>query len=237
MLSILPQPLQLALKQLHNKLMPGSCLLCGNDSNAQLLCPACVADLPALPQHLCPQCNEQTTHGERCGACLKEPPAFTKASAIFRYEFPVDRIIHAFKYGHQLAVADWAAGLISPYIKTAEIDLLIPMPLHPERLRERGFNQSGEIARRISNNKGLALDTNSLVRSRATSPQAELPMKERARNVRGAFECRNNLSGKRVLLIDDVMTTGATLREAARIVKLHGATQVEVAVLARALKH
>lgn len=237
MLSILPQPLQLALKQLQHSLLPGSCLLCGSDSEALLLCRACNADLPSLPAQRCPQCSEQTTHGERCGACLKEPPTFEKTLAIFRYEFPVDRIIHAFKYGHQIAVAEWAAELIAHQIEAAEYDLLIPMPLHPERLRERGFNQSVEIARRIASKKKLLLDSLSLIRRRATQSQAELPMKERASNVRGAFECKTDLSTRRILLIDDVMTTGATLREAARVVKLHGAAQIHIAVVARALKH
>jgi ComF family protein len=236
-LSILPQAVQLALKQLQRSLLPGTCLLCSSDSAAMLLCRACSADLPSLPQHLCPQCSAQTTHGERCGACLKAPPAFAKTLAIFRYEFPVDRIIHAYKYGHQIAVAEWAAELIANQIQASEYDLLIPMPLHPARLRERGFNQSVEIARRIASKMKLPLDSHSLIRRRATSPQAELPMKERARNVRGAFECKTDLSARRILLIDDVMTTGATLREAARVIKLHGAAQIDVAVVARALKH
>ena len=111
------------------------------------------------------------------------------------------------------------------------------MPLHPDRLCERGFNQAAEIARRISLNTGQQLTTETLTRSRASKPQAELPMKERSRNVRGAFECNTDLNGKRVLLIDDVMTTGATLREASRILKLHGASYIDVAVLARAYKH
>ena len=237
MLSILPQPLQLALKQLRRSLMPGSCLLCGSNSRDSLLCRPCTSDLPPLPVQRCPQCGEQTTHGERCGACLKDSPAFEKASAIFRYEFPVDRIIHAYKYGHQLAVAEWAAELIAQQINRDEYNLLVPMPLHAARLRERGFNQSQEIARRIASKKNLPLDSHSLIRNRPTAPQAELPMKERSRNVRGAFECTSDLSGRSVLLIDDVMTTGATLREAARVIKLHGATRIDVAVVARAYKH
>lgn len=236
MLSILPQPMQIALKQLRLSLMPGSCLLCASNSGDNLLCPPCTADLPPLPLQRCPQCGEQTTHGERCGTCLKDSPAFEKTNAIFRYDFPVDRIIHAYKYGHQLAVAKWAAELIAQQIAANEYNLLIPMPLHTERLRERGFNQSLEIARHIACKKKLKLDRRSLTRVRHTPPQAELPMKQRSSNVRGAFECSNNLTGMRVLLIDDVMTTGATLREAARVIRLHGASRVDVAVIARAYK-
>ena len=237
MLSILPQPLKHVLKHLSQMLLPGSCLLCGADSGTQLLCAGCNADLPLAPQQHCPQCGEQTTHSERCGACLKDPPAFTRTTAIFSYEFPVDRIIHAFKYGHQLAIADWAADIVAQALTGQQYDRIIPLPLHPERLRQRGFNQSAEIARRLSKKLGLALDCTSLIRTRATTPQAELALKERARNVRGAFECQGDLSGQRILLIDDVMTTGATLREAARILKLHGAAQIDIAVIARALKH
>lgn len=236
-MSILPQSLQLALEQLQRSLLPGSCLLCENDSDTKLLCSDCNRELPQLPRHLCPQCSEQTTHGERCGACLKDPPAFEQTFASLRYEFPVDRIIHTFKYGHQLAVANWAAQIIIEKIAAYEYDRIIPIPLHPDRLRERGFNQSAEIARVIAKTLKIQLDTSSLVRTRTTPPQAELPMKERKRNIRGAFECLNDLAEQRLLLIDDVMTTGATLREASRVAKIHGASQIDVAILARAFKH
>jgi predicted amidophosphoribosyltransferase len=108
--------------------------------------------------------------------------------------------------------------------------------LHPDRLRERGFNQSAEIARAVSRQTGIPLALASLVRTRPTPPQAALPLKERAGNVRGAFECGADLAGRRVLLVDDVMTSGATLRECARVLKLHGAATITVAVVARALR-
>ena len=202
-----------------------------------LLCPACTADLPKLPTALCPQCSEETTLGERCGACLKDPPAFTRTIALFRYEFPVDRLIQALKYGHQLALAAWLGLRLGERLVAADYDLLLPLPLHPSRLRTRGFNQSLEIARVTSRALGIPMNPAILTRIRATPPQAELPLKERGRNVRGAFECARDLAGKRILLVDDVMTTGSTLREAARILKLHGAGQITVAVAARALRH
>ena len=217
--------------------LPGSCLLCSADSPPSLICTACQADLPLLPSARCPLCNDQTTHGERCGACLKETPHFDRTSACFRYDFPVDRIIHALKYGHQLAVADWLAGQMLETLATPDVDLIIPLPLHSERLRERGFNQSAEIAGRLGKCLKLPVDRSTLLRTRATPPQAELPLKERHQNVRGAFECHGDFSGRRILLVDDVMTTGATLNECARVLKLHGASTVRVAVAARALKH
>jgi len=216
--------------------LPASCLLCGTDSRDTLLCPACASDLPALSGAQCPQCAEPTTHGERCGACLKTPPHFDRTVAAFRYDFPVDRIIHALKYGHQLAVAAWLAERLAAGLPKGE-ELIVALPLHNERLRERGFNQSVEIARTLGKRLGRPVDYTSLQRTRATPPQADLPLQERQRNVRGAFECVADFSGKPILLIDDVMTTGSTVNEAARVLKLHGASRVTVAVAARALKH
>ena len=236
-MSILPQALQRPLRSIAAYLMPGSCLLCASNSATSLLCPACTADLPQLPAALCPQCGEETTLGERCGACLKDPPAFARTIALFRYEFPVDRLIQALKYGHQLALATWLGHRLGDRLVAEDYDLLLPLPLHPSRLRTRGFNQSLEIARVTSKALAIPMNPAILTRIRATPPQAELPLKERGRNVRGAFECAHDLAGKRILLVDDVMTTGSTLREAARILKLHGAGQITVAVAARALRH
>lgn len=240
MLSILPQAFVHPLKQLARgwleAVLPGSCLLCGTDSREALLCPACASDLPALPLAQCPQCAEQTTHGERCGSCLKTPPHFDRTVAAFRYDFPVDRIIHALKYGHQLAVAGWLANRLAECLPKGD-ELIVALPLHDQRLRERGFNQSVEIARSLGRRLACPVDCTSLRRTRATPPQADLPLKERQRNVRGAFECSTDYNGRQILLIDDVMTTGSTVNEAARVLKLHGASRVTVAVAARALKH
>ena len=238
-MSILPQPD--GLKRLGRKILdaalPGSCLLCGADSQGDLLCPQCADDLPQLTAARCPICADQTTHGERCGACLRETPHFERTIALFRYDFPADRIIHALKYGHQLAVAAWSAQRLAERIGAEQYDGIVPLPLHPERLRERGFNQSAEIAKALQNLLKFPVDRNNVLRTRATQPQADLPHKARHKNVRGAFECRADFTGKRLLLIDDVMTTGATANECARVLKLHGAAEVTVAVIARALKH
>jgi len=236
-MSILPQVLQRTLQSIAAHALPGNCLLCSAGSVASLLCPACTADLPQLPAALCPQCGEETTLGERCGACLKDPPAFARTIALFRYEFPVDRLIQALKYGHQLPLAAWLGLRLGERLVAADYDFLLPLPLHPSRLKTRGFNQSLEIARTTSRMLGIPLNPAILTRIRATPPQAELPLRERGKNVRGAFECDRDLAGKRILIVDDVMTTGSTLREAARILKLHGAGSITVAVAARALRH
>lgn len=238
-MSILPQPSTLRLlgRHLLDTLLPGSCLLCNNDSRDGLLCPACLTDLPAPPECACPICGEPTAHGERCGPCLNVAPHFDATFSLFRYDFPVDRIIQALKYRHRLAVAPWLAKGLAEKLTGCSFDTILALPLHRDRLRERGFNQSGEIARRLARRLDTPFDTDSLVRTRPTAPQAELPLKARAGNVRGAFECRADLEGRHLLLVDDVMTSGATLDEAARTLKLHGATRVSVAVAARAFRH
>lgn len=233
-MSILPQALRDNLGALVSRIWPGSCLLCAADSASSLLCPACTADLPQQAATACPQCGIETPLGEHCGACLKSPPAFTRTIAPFRYEFPVDRLIQTLKYSHRLPLAKWFGSSLSGQITADEHDLLLPLPLHPSRLRERGFNQSAEIARAIHNRLGIPMSVGYVTRVRATPPQAALPLKERAKNVRGAFECTADLTGKRILLVDDVMTTGSTLRECARILQLHGAAQITLAVAARA---
>jgi ComF family protein len=237
--AILPQPdgVKRLARQFLNVALPGSCLLCGDNSQGSLLCAPCAQDLPTLSNALCPICADQTTHGERCGACLRETPHFDRTIALFCYDFPVDRIVHALKYGHQLAVAAWSGQRLAERIGTGQNDFIIPLPLHAERLRERGFNQSAEIAKALGNWLKTPLDRSNLLRTRATPPQADLPHKARHKNVRGAFECRADFTGKRLLLIDDVMTTGATANECARVLKLHGASAVTVAIIARALKH
>jgi ComF family protein len=240
-MSILPQTFRQAWRssamRILDHLMPGSCLLCGEDAPDGLICPNCTADLPGLPATRCPQCADLTTHGERCGACMNRRPHFDQAIALFRYEFPVDRIIHALKYGHQLAVAKWLGEQLAAQTRSHPATMIIPLPLHALRLRERGFNQSGEIARQVSHLRGIRLEADAVFRTSHTRPQAELALKARSGNVRGAFECNRDLSNQHILLIDDVMTSGATLDECARVLKLHGALSVTAAVAARALRH
>lgn len=238
-MSILPEamfPLANFARRLLDGLLPPSCLLCGGDSR-NLLCPACRADLPALPPQRCPQCAEPTAHGERCGRCLTTAMHFERTHAAFRYAFPLDRLVHKLKYGHQLALAGWFGDALAGALAGVAADCIVPLPLHPDRLKERGFNQATEIARATAGRCRLPLRQDLLHRRHATVPQAALTLDQRPANVRGAFECPGDLSGLRIVLIDDVMTSGATLNEAARTLKLHGAVSVEVGVVARALRN
>lgn len=216
-------------------LLSQDCLLCAAESAERLLCPSCEDDLPRLQPPCCPRCALPTPSGEICGRCLSHPPHYDFAAAVFSYAFPIDRLIHSFKYGRRLAVGSHFGKVLAALTENPEADLIVPLPLHRSRLRERGFNQALELARPLSKAWHTPVDCRSCRRIHQTRAQAGLPWPERETNVRGAFDCSADLSGKRVLLVDDVMTTGASLNELARIVKLHGAAEVTVRVLARAL--
>jgi ComF family protein len=154
---------------------------------------------------------------------------------LWRYEFPCDRLVQALKYRARLALAEFFARNLASR-PLPEIDLVVPMPLHPKRLAERGFNQALEIARGVARHLGRPIEPRCALRVKNTLPQARLPFDERAKNVRGAFLCKLDLSGASIAVVDDVMTTGATLNELARALKRAGATRVENLVIARTVK-
>lgn len=213
-----------------------NCVLCGIAAN-QDLCDPCIAHLPQLPDDHCPICLWPVPTAEICGACLKKPPAFTRTIAALRYSFPIDALIHSFKYQANLAIAPILADLLIKKLTAIEsrADVIIPMPLHPIRLRERGFNQAMEISRYISKHMGIMLLPDSCSRIKHTLPQAGLPWKNRQKNIRKAFSCKIDLSGKHVALVDDVMTTGATLNELAKTLRQQGAAEISNWVVARTL--
>jgi ComF family protein len=214
-------------------LLPQACLLCGSRVRGNLICPACIADLP-IADTACPQCAVPTHHGEICGHCLKHAPAFERTLAAFIYAFPLDALVKKCKYGQAVELTGLFAEHMAQRIgAAAPIDLLVPMPLHPARLAERGFNQAVEIARRLSPRLGIPWQADTCHRIRNTPPQAGLELKARQRNLRGAFVCNARLSGKRIALIDDVMTSGSSLNELARAVRQAGAAEVHAWVLAR----
>lgn len=218
-----------------DRFLAQDCLLCAAASDGEILCRACSADLPRLPDRCCPRCALPTPQGEVCGRCLAHAPNFDATLAAYRYDFPVDKLVQSFKYGHRLALARYFGRQLASLAAPLDADLIIPLPLHRLRLRQRGFNQALELARPVARACALPIDASSCRRARNTPAQADLSLRERVKNVRGAFECRADLTGKRIMLVDDVMTTGASLDECARTLKLHGATRVSVLVLARAL--
>jgi len=210
-------------------LFGGTCFLCRGTAPA-LLCAACDADLPRLAPVRCPRCALESPRGEVCGRCLSETPHYDATVAVLAYEFPADALILALKFRGELALAGLLGEMLSRTISSREVDCVIPVPLSAARLRERGYNHAAEIARHV---RPAKLDLALCVRSRDTPPQMALPYDERRRNVRGAFRCTRALAGESVAVVDDVMTTGATLDEIASVLKTAGATRVVNWVVAR----
>jgi len=221
---------------------PDACLLCSAPGTT--LCAACRRDAIACGPgcRLCAAPLPAASRGVVCGRCLRHRPAFdaTVAAALFRP--PYDQLVRGLKYGAQLHHAPTLAALLARRVRGCSgergiADVLLPVPLSRERLAQRGFNQSIEIARPLARALGLPLDTTTVLRLHDTAPQASLRFEARRTNMRGAFVIalgrEDGLRGRRVALVDDVMTTGATLDALARVVKRAGAAQVVNLVAAR----
>lgn len=214
--------------------MPPVCLLCGDRAGLDGLCCGCRDGLPALPLQRCPVCAVPNQTADLCGRCLRQRPAYDRVVAPRLYAFPVNVLVHGLKYRGNLA---WARPLASALIAALDAepfpDLVIPMPLSPARLRSRGFNQAMELARLAQREFGFRIAAHGCRRIRDSVPQATLPWKERARNVRGAFSCELDLAGQCVAVVDDVLTTGATLNELAATLRSRGAARVVGWIAAR----
>jgi ComF family protein len=228
----------LGLVKVCRRALPQSCAFCAAPCGTLLVCAACCAGLPRITS-ACPLCALPASAGAVCGACLARPPPFAAAFAAFAYAFPLDRLLHAFKYGGRLSHADFFADALSQRVAQRPEgkslpDVLVALPLAPSRQRARGFDQASEIARRVARITGVPMTTG-LRRTRDTPAQAALPWKERAKNVRDAFAADPSLGGTRIAIVDDVMTTGATLASAANAVLRAGALGVEAWAVARTL--
>ena len=217
--------------------LPGQCAVC-HGWPAQPVCEACVARF-AQPVPRCRTCATPVPAGvAQCGACLREPPPLDACLAAVHYAYPWAELIARFKFrqqpgwAHSLALLLRGADGVDEAL--ARCDWLLPLPLSGQRLRERGFNQALELARRLAPEKTAA---HLLLRLRDTPAQSALPLAERLRNVRGAFAVdplhAARLRGKHVLLLDDVMTSGATLHAAAHALREAGAAHITGLVLAR----
>jgi len=219
-------------------LLPQCCFVCGAGAGDALLCRSCHARLPYWRRsHACPVCAQATPGGEICGQCLREPPAYDRVEALFEYAFPVDRMVQALKYRHRLALIRCFAQELAQWCATAEMarqaEVIVPVPMHAARLGARGFNQAAELARALKRTVKLPLLLDQIVKEQATPPQEGLSRRVRRKNVRGTFRCRRSFAGESVLIVDDVMTTGATLDSLADELKRHGARRVAALVLAR----
>jgi ComF family protein len=221
--------------RLRQHALPPLCLLCHAPAAQGNLCVACREELPHLSPEHCPRCAVPSFAGVLCGACLAHPPRFDRVVAACEYAFPLDRVIRRFKFSGYLAAAPLLAELMRTAIERegSRADVIIPMPLSAQRLRERGFNQSLELARLLSRDTGIPLLTEGCIRVRHSAAQSDLPLAERVGNVRGAFVCLHDLGGRNVAVVDDVLTTGATLDEVASVLRKAGAVGIVGWVAAR----
>ena len=224
------------LEALLAHVLPRDCALCNVPTGGAHLCSDCVAALRGsiADPASCPQCALPSPAGVTCGSCLKQPFTFDRTIALWSYQYPIDRLIQALKYHAKLPLADFFAETLACAVSDTKVDLVLAVPLARARLRSRGFNQSVEIARRVARRIGVPIALDAVTRSRSSRPQAELPLAARHRNVRGVFTAQPILLGSRVAIVDDVMTSGATLDAVAQAAKRAGAIYVENWVVARA---
>ena len=221
---------------LGDALLPPACRLCGDSIGAALICAPCAAGLP-WNTRACPGCAAPVAlDGLPCPACQQRPRAFDAAIAGFVLAPPVQQGIHALKYRARFAEAALLGSAFAERLKRRGAvlpDLLVPVPLHWRRQWQRGYNQSLELARVIGESLDVPVDATAAKRVRATPDQIGQSAVERRRNLKGAFAVSSLVAGRHVALVDDVMTTGATLEELARACKAAGAARVEAWALAR----
>lgn len=226
-------------------LLPPACLLCGQllptGLDAQSFCHDCLTAMPPLsPAHCrcCAQPFPSATSNHLCSTCLKRPPSFSTVHAAGIYQGSIKDAVHQLKYRDQLTLAEPLGRILTKVITTAGLcftpDCIVPVPLHPHRLRQRGYNQALEVARPISRELSVPLDTTLLQRSRKTQQQQGLSATERRSNLRNAFVLTSKAAARKILLIDDVMTTGETVRECCRTLVAGGVEDVQVAIIGRA---
>ncbi len=215
-------------------LYPERCNLCGGRGGPW--CTPCRTALPAVGR-ACRCCGVAITGGERCGACQRAPPPLAATVAPFRYAPPLDGLVHRFKYGGRLELARALGLLLAEHIAQRRAplpELLVPVPLHRGRLRERGFNQSLELCRVLSRQLDIPYRSGGVLRNRATPSQAGLARRARAANVRGAFTVAAGVGATHVAVVDDVITSGHTVGALARALRNAGARRIEAWALARA---
>ncbi len=227
-------------------LLPPRCHICKTVLHAPgslHICPACYVALPVIKTPLCSICGipfNGSGDDHPCGSCLASPPPYRAARAALRYEGACRELLHRFKYQQRSHLRRplglLTAELLAPFATAWQPDLLIPVPLHQKRLQKRGFNQAVLLAELLSRQWQIPLLRQGLARTRLTTPQVELDRAQRCTNLRGAFTapCPAAIAGKRVMLVDDVFTTGSTLAESARTLLAAGCTTVTAVTVAHA---
>jgi ComF family protein len=231
---VLPQVAKLGETAL-NLFFPKRCVGCGKEG--YFICAACRITIPAIMPPVCPLCGKPQASGLLCPGCTGWQSEIDGIRSPFRFDGVIRQAVYQLKYRNLRALAPVLAGLLQNYMITYPVpgDLLVPVPLHKKRIRERGYNQSGLVAKELSKLSGMPVDDKSLVRAVYSSPQARTTnVDERRTNVSGAFRCYDNkLSGTKVILIDDVSTSGATLNACAAALKEAGVESVWGLTLAK----
>lgn len=229
---------QLSLQRLKTAildiLLPLQCVGCGREGN--LLCRSCSESLPRVRLPLCQRCGATVNEGNLCPTCLNHPLAIDRIRSAFLFQGVVRQAILQFKYRHLKTMAAPLAQLLAEYLHSHPMmgEVLVPVPLHPRRLRRRGYNQACLLAEELSKLTGLPVAEDALIRVRDALPQARTKSAvERRQNVRHAFACPGTMEGVQVLLIDDVCTTGSTLDACAIALKSAGASSVWGLTVAR----
>ena len=232
-------------KGLIDLIFPPLCAFCGTplaEYEGGEICPGCLRSVRFISPPICPKCGLPFTalsgDDHLCGQCLRGKWHFGSARALGFYDGPIREAIHALKYEGKSFLAKPLVGLSDrgyPFMDYGSYDLLVPVPLHPKRLRERGFNQALVLARAIGRREGVPCTGFVLRKTRPSEPQINLSPKEREKNVKGSFAVTDaaKVRGKRVLLTNDVMTTGSTVNECARKLLRAGAARVDVFTMAR----
>jgi ComF family protein len=235
-LSVVERPGILRLLQtVVGGLFPTRCVGCHRRGPA--LCPTCREGLPRLRPPLCPRCSRPERSGTHCRACRSAPPELAAVRAPCAYADAAGLAVRRLKYAQERHLASDLGALLCETLaaRPLAVDLVVPVPLDAARFRQRGYNQAALLAEPVAQSLGVPLVAGALERTRPTRPQVELPARERRANVRGAFACPNPdaVAGRRILLVDDVMTTGATLEACAAGLVAAGADRVYGLVVAR----
>lgn len=236
-----------AVRRLLHAVLPVQCASCKmalSGDAVPFFCRACWGSIQPLSGPFCPCCGRPFASScallyspdHVCGACRSHHPAYTRAWSLYPYASPLREAVHLFKYNKKVSLANALGALMDRgLIESIQVDVIIPVPLSLTRLKAREYNQSLLLADRVSQARNIPLSYDNLVRIRETAPQTELSRAVRLKNLRRAFAVRRpqDMTGKHVLVIDDVFTTGTTVNECAKALRKAGASEVYVCTLAR----
>jgi ComF family protein len=230
------------LQRLINTVYPPRCVLCGSPGfNDMDICEHCYHDLPWI-QSACLQCAIPLANHSgdqlKCGQCLRKAPVFDRSVSLFSYAEEAITLVYRLKFNEKLAYSRLLGSMLADAIAKKNIELpgcILPVPLYKKRLRQRGFNQSLELARPIANRFNIPIDVHAVKRVRDTQSQTGLDKKQRRKNIRAAFKIVEPVSAPHVAVVDDVVTTTSTANELSRLLKRSGVRRVDVWSIARAV--